>query len=86
MNQYLTHYSDMIPKIVAQKYGPETAEDAFGCITQWLVSMCNPLHGSIVFLDTIVNHEAMEEAKRQCCVDEMAFHREVLCAQDSAFH
>ena len=68
----------MIPEVIAQKYGPETAEDTFHHITQWLVSTRISSHDTIVFLDTIVNHEAVEEAKRQHCIDEMAFQHELL--------
>ena len=68
----------MIPEVIAQKYGPKTAEDAFRRITQWLVSTRISSHDTIVFLDTIVDHEAVEEAKRRRCVDEMEFQRELL--------
>ena len=68
----------MIPEVIAQKYGPKTVEDTFCCITQWLVSMHISSHDTIVFLDTIVDHEAVEEVKHQCCADKMAFQRELL--------
>ena len=57
MDEYLARHPAMIPDNVAQKYGPETAEDAFRRITRWLLGTRIPSHGAFVFLDTIIDHD-----------------------------
>ena len=57
MDEYLARHPAMIPDNVAQKYGPETPEDAFRRITRWLLGTRIPSHGTFVFLDTIVDHD-----------------------------
>lgn len=57
MDEYLARHPAMIPDNVAQKYGPETAEDAFRRMTRWLLGTRIPSHGTFVFLDTIVDHD-----------------------------
>ena len=57
MDEFLARHPAMIPDNVAQKYGPETAEDAFRRMTRWLLGTRIPSHGTFVFLDTIVDHD-----------------------------
>ena len=57
MDEFLARHPAMIPDNLAQKYGPETDEDAFRRITRWLLGTRIPSHGTFVFLDTIVDHD-----------------------------
>lgn len=57
MDEYLARHPAMIPDNVAQKYGPETDEDAFRRITRWLLGTRIPSHGTFIFLDTIADHD-----------------------------
>lgn len=57
MDELLARHPAMIPDNVAQKYGPETDEDAFRRITRWLLGTRIPSHGIFIFLDTIVDHD-----------------------------
>ena len=57
MDELLARHPGTIPDNVAQRYGPETAEDAFRRITRWLLGTRIPSHGTFVFLDTIVDHD-----------------------------
>jgi hypothetical protein len=57
MDEFLARHPATIPDNVAQKYGPETDEDAFRRITRWLLGTRIPSHGTFVFLDTIVDHD-----------------------------
>ena len=57
MDELLARHPAAIPDKVAQKYGPETDEDAFRRITRWLFGTRIPSHGTFVFFDTIVNHD-----------------------------
>jgi len=56
-DELLARHPAMIPDNVAQKYGPETDEDAFRRITRWLLGTRIPSHNTFVFLDTIVDHD-----------------------------
>jgi len=57
MDELLARHPGTIPDNVAQKYGPETAEDAFRRITRWLLGTRIPSHNTFVFLDTIVDND-----------------------------
>jgi hypothetical protein len=57
MDELLARHPATFPDNVAQKYGPDTPEDAFRRITRWLLGTRIPSHGTFVFLDTIADHD-----------------------------
>lgn len=71
MDELLARHPGTIPDNVAQKYGPETDEDAFRRITRWLLGTRIPSHSTFVFLDTIVDRDPKYPDKRTPISDEL---------------